>query len=135
MPAPSVVTGRKIGSDTCEPAVYDACLLLHPGVDTDTSHVFDVVGAKLITVFDMASGEEIRVEMVAGENAGDLFAPLVIGGKQVGAAYPNTTIVIPMPGRYRLKFVGIPGEVTAMCSDIECCTAALLNNWQGGLTI
>lgn len=122
-----ILTGRALGAQVnCDQRMPEPCLLFTPDSPTYLSHVFEVEEAKVIRAFDMADGETLTVEMVAGEGSGHMFAPMIVGGRALQMVAPNNVLVIPIPGRYRLRFGGILGEVTAFCEPIKCCTVQSL---------
>lgn len=110
----------------CSPANAEPCLLFDPDSTTNVSHVFEVSEAKIIRAFDLAQGEVLSVEMVAGAGSGHMFEPMILNGSVLRITGPNNVLLIPIPGRYRLRFHGVIGEVTAFCEDVPCCAAQVM---------
>lgn len=122
-------TGRTLNMHPagCEAPKAEPCLLFDHNSQTNISHVFEVAEAKLIRAFDLSPGEIITVEMVVGAGSGHLFEPMMINNKVISVAHPNNVMMIPIPGRYRLRLHGIIGEATVICEDVPCCSAQVIN--------
>jgi len=137
-----VRTGTKVyttSDDSCESSIHP-CLLIDPDSTATTSHIFSVQdGAKQLRVFGLSGGEKVIVEYVWGAREGEFVEPMVDGGVPVELTHPSNYMLLPYPGRYRVRLDGDTGPpsgggILVVCEDIDCCSAQTVVAHQSNLT-
>lgn len=130
MSAPNIQTSLALpsgGGDPCNQLV-DPCVMFSPASDSNNSHVFTVTpesGPAQFVVFGMGAGESITVQHVEGVAGNEIYTDMVLAGVPFSVEHPNTVLVIPVAGRFRLVFNGELGELTVLCQATDCCLASI----------
>jgi hypothetical protein len=122
-----IVTGRTLANPegNCE-VVKDPCVLLDSDSDTVTSATFEVGETiKQLKVFFLEPGRMVHLEMVYGPNGGTEFTDFLAAGV-VPMSGAIRYMLVPWPGRYRVRYTGTPGTALVICEDVPCCNAQII---------
>lgn len=106
-----IQTGKLVESPQVKnsPQPVGPNVLFGPDSTSKYSHVFTVSANEpvFVTGYNIADNDCVVLEHVGGENSGQFFTPVVIGGR-IMCIYNHADSVLPIhiPGRYRLRFEG-----------------------------